>query len=209
MLKLKHAKKHTGPRDGEAFNPREWKQRREKAGQYEMRHLFPAKIDPNGIKGGVPSKPLKRGRAKSKPRLLVDQLIVGGLGDSLAVDLEPSEVIPLIKEGLPVEEMVALQGALAISVEQFAGLLGVSNATYHRRKEEDRLTSSESERVLRYARLFGMAVNVLESKEYAREWLGSPQHGLGGEVPLDYARTELGATEVERLLGRIAYGVYS
>jgi len=28
-------------------------------------------------------------------------------------------------------------------------------------------------------------------------------------VPLDYARTEAGAREVENLLGRIKYGVYS
>jgi uncharacterized protein (DUF2384 family) len=28
-------------------------------------------------------------------------------------------------------------------------------------------------------------------------------------VPLDYAETEIGAREVENLLGRIEYGVYS
>jgi uncharacterized protein (DUF2384 family) len=28
-------------------------------------------------------------------------------------------------------------------------------------------------------------------------------------VPLDYARTEIGAREVEKLLGRIDHGVYS
>jgi uncharacterized protein (DUF2384 family) len=28
-------------------------------------------------------------------------------------------------------------------------------------------------------------------------------------VPLDFARTEIGAREVENLLGRIEYGVYS
>jgi uncharacterized protein (DUF2384 family) len=39
--------------------------------------------------------------------------------------------------------------------------------------------------------------------------LRSPQIGLGGAVPLAYAETELGAREVEDLLGRIEYGVYS
>jgi len=33
--------------------------------------------------------------------------------------------------------------------------------------------------------------------------------GLGGETPLEYAETEVGAREVEDLLGRIEYGVYS
>ena len=39
--------------------------------------------------------------------------------------------------------------------------------------------------------------------------VNSPQVGLGGAVPLDYAETELGAREVEDLLSRIEYGVYS
>ena len=43
----------------------------------------------------------------------------------------------------------------------------------------------------------------------ARLWLGSPQVGLGGAVPLDYAETEVGAREVEDLLGRIDHNVYA
>jgi putative toxin-antitoxin system antitoxin component (TIGR02293 family) len=55
----------------------------------------------------------------------------------------------------------------------------------------------------------GKAVEVMESEENARQWLASPQLGLGGAIPLDYATTEVGAREVEDLLGRIEYGVYS
>ena len=42
-----------------------------------------------------------------------------------------------------------------------------------------------------------------------RRWLTSRQFGLGGAVPLEYAETEVGAREVEDLLGRIEHGVYS
>ena len=63
--------------------------------------------------------------------------------------------------------------------------------------------------MVRFARLLGKAVGVLESEENARQWLSSPQFGLGGAIPLEYARTEVGAREVENLLGRIEYGVYS
>jgi putative toxin-antitoxin system antitoxin component (TIGR02293 family) len=55
----------------------------------------------------------------------------------------------------------------------------------------------------------GRAVDVLGSQEVARRWLTHPQFGLGGAAPLDYAETEAGAREVENLLGRIEYGVYS
>lgn len=59
------------------------------------------------------------------------------------------------------------------------------------------------------ARLVGQAVDVLEGEATARQGLKSPPQGLGGAVPLAYAETEVGAREVERLLGRIEYGVLS
>jgi putative toxin-antitoxin system antitoxin component (TIGR02293 family) len=54
-----------------------------------------------------------------------------------------------------------------------------------------------------------MAASVMESLDDGRRWLNSPQVGLGGAIPLEYAETEVGAREVEHLLGRIEYGVYS
>jgi putative toxin-antitoxin system antitoxin component (TIGR02293 family) len=94
-------------------------------------------------------------------------------------------------------------------MDRLAPLLGISIATLHRRKAAGRLDPVESDRVLRFARLMGKAIEVLETEENARSWMISPQYGLGGAVPLEYAGTEVGAREVEDLLGRIAYGVYS
>jgi putative toxin-antitoxin system antitoxin component (TIGR02293 family) len=94
-------------------------------------------------------------------------------------------------------------------LDRLALKLGMSKATLHRRKLDGRLTPEESDRVIRFARLMGRAVTVFETEENARLWLSSPQVGLGGAIPLDYAGTEIGAREVEDLLGRIEYGVYS
>jgi putative toxin-antitoxin system antitoxin component (TIGR02293 family) len=62
---------------------------------------------------------------------------------------------------------------------------------------------------VRYQRLLEKADDVFGDAASAREWLTHKQPGLGGAVPLDFARTEIGAREVENLLGRIEYGVYS
>jgi putative toxin-antitoxin system antitoxin component (TIGR02293 family) len=94
-------------------------------------------------------------------------------------------------------------------MEQLAPMLGISRATLHRRKVSGRLDAAESDRVLRFARLLGRAGEVMESLEAGRRWLTSRQFGLGGAVPLEYAETEVGAREVEDLLGRIEHGVYS
>ena len=126
-----------------------------------------------------------------------------------AVELSPGQLIECIRVGLPVQELEALQTSLNMPIDKLAPKLGISKATLHRRKAQGRLGQEESDRVLRFARLMGKAVEVMEGEDSARRWLTSPQVGLGGATPLDYAETEVGAREVEDLLGRIEYGVYS
>lgn len=123
--------------------------------------------------------------------------------------LAPAKIVEQVQGGLPVQELEVLRDSLDVSIEKLASKLGISNATLHRRKRQGRLGPAESDRVVRLARLVGKAAKVLGGIEAARQWLNSPQFGLGGAVPLDYAETEIGAREVENLLGRVEYGVYS
>ena len=128
---------------------------------------------------------------------------------SVRFELSPGKLIKAIRAGLPVRELERLQTSLDMPMDKLARKLGISKATLHRRKARGRLGPAESDRVMRFARLMGKAVEVMESEAAARQWLNSPQVGLGGAAPLDYAETEVGAREVEDLLGRIEYGVYS
>ena len=121
----------------------------------------------------------------------------------------PSKLVQVIQAGLPVKELEDLQASLGVPMEKLFPLLGISKATHHRRKASGKLDASVSDRVVRFARLMGKAVEVMESEQNARLWLNSPQVGLGGAVPLAFATTEVGAREVEDLLGRIEYGVYA
>lgn len=110
---------------------------------------------------------------------------------------------------MPFTDLENLGRSLDLSLERLSWLIGISRATLHRRKKEGHLQFQESDRVVRYERLFSQAAGVFGSKNQALGWLRSSQRGLGGAVPLEYARTEVGAREVEKLLGRIDYGVYS
>lgn len=140
---------------------------------------------------------------------VVSFCVHGTTGKLLASDFTPAKLIAVLRVGLPVQELRDLQASLDVPTERLFPMLGISKATLHRRKSHGRLGPAESDRVVRFARLMGKAVVVLESEENARRWLTAPQFGLGGAVPLDYAGTEVGAREVEDLLGRIEYGVYS
>src|SRR6187455_3376803 len=63
----------------------------------------------------------------------------------------PAEVIASVREGLPLRELENLRGALALPIEQVAAKVGMSKATFHRRKLEGKLTPDESDKVLRFA----------------------------------------------------------
>ena len=117
--------------------------------------------------------------------------------------------ISRIHAGLSFRAVQNLQRALDIPLATVASVLGMSRATLHRRKNQGKIDGEESEKLVRYQRLLKKAEDVFGAGEAAREWLCHKQPGLGGAVPLDFARTEIGAREVENLLGRIEYGVYS
>ena len=138
---------------------------------------------------------------------IVDFCVYGhsGVGDRFS----SLELIETIKVGLPVQELDELRHLLDLTMDRLIPILGLSKATFHRRKIAGKLDEAESDRLVRFARLLGTAVEVMESLENARRWLSSPQIGLGGAIPLEFAGTEVGAREVEDLLGRIDYSVYS
>jgi putative toxin-antitoxin system antitoxin component (TIGR02293 family) len=121
----------------------------------------------------------------------------------------PTELIQKIQKGLRFSELKTLQDTLDLPFEKLAAKLCISRSTLQRRKAAGRLSPDESDKIVRYSRLVRQAADFFGDIEKARAWLKHPQYGLGGAVPLDYARTEAGAREVENLLGRMKYGVYS
>ena len=121
----------------------------------------------------------------------------------------PTDLIRQIQKGLRFSELKTLQDSIDMPFEQLAAKLSISRSTLQRRKAAGRLSPDESDKVIRYSRLVRQAADFFGDIEKARAWLKHPQYGLGGAVPLDYARTEAGAREVENLLGRMKYGVYS
>ena len=112
-----------------------------------------------------------------------------------------------VEAGVKYRELENLRQELGLPLEKLSQTLGISRATLHRRKLSGRLAPDESDRVLRFERLVDKAAQVFGNRESAREWLNHPQFGLGGAIPLAYARTEAGAREVENILGRIEWGI--
>lgn len=122
---------------------------------------------------------------------------------------DPLMLIRRLREGFPVAAFQRLTEVLDIPASRLAGMMGMALRTLARRKREGRLQPAESERVLRLSFLFDKAVDVLGDEERARRWFRSPQTVLGGVIPISMADTEIGAREIEDVLGRLEHGVFS
>jgi putative toxin-antitoxin system antitoxin component (TIGR02293 family) len=70
----------------------------------------------------------------------------------------------------------------------------------------ENLRLEEVDGIARLLRVRRQAAEALG--EAAEIWLTEPNPALGGEIPIRMARTDIGAREVEAVLGRLAHGVF-
>jgi len=132
-----------------------------------------------------------------------------GVLHDLGLAPDPAALIAAVKAGLDVRVFVDLARRLGVSEARLAEIAGIASTTLTRRKRAGTLSPAESEHVLRLAALLERAAHVFEDEADAADWLRTPNLALGGDTPLALADTELGAREVEDLLGRLEHGVYS
>jgi putative toxin-antitoxin system antitoxin component (TIGR02293 family) len=116
----------------------------------------------------------------------------------------------IVREGLPVKALFLLAQRLDLRQAEISEKIGIPQRTLTRRITQDsRLTAVESDRTVRLAHVFATASETLGSGDKAAAWLKTPNRALRGGRPLDQVDTDPGVREVEDVLGRIAYGVYS
>lgn len=112
--------------------------------------------------------------------------------------------------GFSYHAFTAFQSNSGMSAQTLAEVIGIPERTLARRKAAGRLAPEESERLLRISSIFEKAVDLFEGEvASAVNWLSTPKRTLENQSPLQYARTEVGAREVENLIGRLEHGVFS
>ena len=121
-----------------------------------------------------------------------------------------AELIQQLERGLPFKAFDALESNSGVSGSLLASIIGIPERTLARRKSAGKLTPDESERLLRISTIFEKAVELHEGEIAAAvAWLTTPKRTLNHQSPLVYSRTELGAREVENLIGRLEHGIFS
>lgn len=112
-----------------------------------------------------------------------------------------------VARGLPVSSLDKFATLVAPEDARRFSYRVVPKPTLERRRKEKRpLSTEESDRLARVAKVFAFALDVFHDEAKARSFLDRPHPMLDDKAPLEIAlATGLGADAVINLLGRAAY----
>ena len=117
-----------------------------------------------------------------------------------AVDSDVDRVIEAVSEGFLAEEVADLVDRSFVVAADLDRLV----IPY---RGHNRLSSDQSDRLVRVLRVTQEATDVFINKDKARNWLNRPTPALGGRAPIDLLSSDVGGRRVETVLGQIANGI--
>ena len=120
-----------------------------------------------------------------------------------------ADLIVRINAGFPYSVLERFRESSDLSMQEIARAMRVPPQTLTRRAKDKKLNMTESERLLRLSRLFEKAVHLFGGdRNGATAWFRQPERAFEGASPLEMAETEVGAREVENLIGQLEHGVF-
>lgn len=124
---------------------------------------------------------------------------------------EPSaeKLIRQSRSGVSKKKASELASSLGFSVSDLCYVLHISERTWQRYADSEKLSIELSEKVVMLENLSRFGASVLESKAKFGRWLKSEVQALNFKTPLSFLDTAFGFQLVGSLLGRIEHGVYS
>ena len=115
-----------------------------------------------------------------------------------------------VEAGFSFDALERLGKTTGLPLERLRVAVRITPRTLTRRKKEKKLSPEESDRLVSVSRLLAQTFELFEGNEEAGiRWFTSPNRALGGQSPLEVAATETGTREVENLIGRLEYGVFT
>ncbi len=123
-----------------------------------------------------------------------------------AADVGDMRLISAVRQGLAVQEVDGVLASGRLSAAEL-DRLALPRKTLNHRRSLGRLSPEQSDRLVRLLRMIGMAEDTFGAAAKAHRWLRLPTAALAGNAPIDLLDTEVGARQVETLLGRIGHGI--
>lgn len=118
------------------------------------------------------------------------------------------DVVRLVESGLPLSVLDRLLERGLSKAEMFDVIIP-ARTLKHRKSKRQPLSTEESERVVRAARVLAKAGTVLGEDKSALAWLRSPKKRFQGRSPIEMLATEPGGRLVEEMLIQIDEGMFA
>jgi putative toxin-antitoxin system antitoxin component (TIGR02293 family) len=118
------------------------------------------------------------------------------------------ELATMTEKGLPLASIDRLKRH-GLSFTEIADVVISPRTLKHRKARREPLSSVETERVVRVARIVELAKQVFGSREKALLWLRSPDDRLNRRTPMQMLVNEPGGRLIENLLWQVDEGIYS
>jgi putative toxin-antitoxin system antitoxin component (TIGR02293 family) len=123
--------------------------------------------------------------------------------------LTPMEKMQLSKKGVSKKYLEKVKAKTMLDYQKLANVLSINRATLINKKQEEKFSAAQSERIIGLDALYNQGLEVFQDKGKLNGWLNTPNKALGGKIPYDVMDNQFGREEVLNLLGRIQWGVYS
>jgi putative toxin-antitoxin system antitoxin component (TIGR02293 family) len=131
--------------------------------------------------------------------------VLSFVGIKSASDLE---LALLAEKGLPLAAVQSLKDQ-GLTFTEISDIVISPRTLKHRKSRKEKLSSVETERVLRVARIIGLADRVFGSRSKALLWLRSEDDRLDNRTPMQMLVNENGGRLVESMLWQIDEGIYT
>lgn len=123
------------------------------------------------------------------------------------------ELAQLVQGGLPLATQAVFLSH-GLTKDEFHRIV-IPHRTFRHRTERrkkgmaETLTTDESDKALRAARVLALAERVFANRDKALTWMRKPKKRFRGELPMTLLQTEAGARLVEQMLIQIDEGMFA
>ncbi|GAB3926564.1 type II RES/Xre toxin-antitoxin system antitoxin [Larkinella terrae] len=119
-------------------------------------------------------------------------------------------IIDQAEKGVAASRVDQAARLLGLSLKEMAVILQIAERTLHRFRQEGRLDTQTSERLLLLENLAAHGLKVFDSQaDDLADWLRHPLRELKHKAPLELLHTISGFTLADDVLTRIEHGVFS
>ena len=118
------------------------------------------------------------------------------------------ELALLPEKGLPLTAVQSLKDQ-GLTFTEISDIVISPRTLKHRKSRKEKLSSVETDRAIRVARIVGLADRVFGSRVKALLWLRSVDDRLDNRTPMQMLVNESGGRLVESMLWQIDEGIYT